>query len=207
MKRPPLLRDERGATVVEFAMVAPVMCLMLLAAFDVSHSLYTRATLQGIVQKTGRDFTLEDSASLQSQRDALDAKVTKQAKALVNSATIEVKRRYYRTFTKAATAQAETFTDTNGNGTCDGPSGATPGEPYQDGNHNNIWDKDGGDAGVGGAKDAAVYTVTMTYPRMLPIRGFLGGADTTKISASTVLRNQPYGEQGNYAAPVARNCP
>jgi Flp pilus assembly protein TadG len=196
-----LIPDTRGVTVVEFAMVAPVLCLMLLAAFDVSHTLYTRATLQGIVQKTGRDFTLEDSASLQTQRDALDEKVTKQAKALVNNSTITVNRRYYRTFSQASAAQAEAWTDTNSNSKCDA------GEPYQDGNHNSTWDADGGNAGVGGAKDAVVYTVTMSYPRMLPIRGFLGGSDTTKISAATVLRNQPYGEQGSYAAPVVRNCP
>ena len=47
--------DRRGVTVIEFAIVAPVMCLFLVAAFDVAHQLYLTATLQGIVQKTARD--------------------------------------------------------------------------------------------------------------------------------------------------------
>jgi Flp pilus assembly protein TadG len=201
VRRPPnLAQDTRGATIVEFGFVAPVMCLALIAAFDVGHTLYTRAVLQGIVQKTGRDFTLEDSASSQAQRDALDARVLKQAKALVNDSNVVVARRFYRTFSKAAAAQAEAFTDTNANSRCDA------GEPYQDENLNNVWDKDGGNSGVGGAKDAVVYTVTMTYPRMLPALKFVGGSGDTKIVATTVLRNQPYGEQGNYAAPIVRNC-
>ncbi|OYX46938.1 MAG: hypothetical protein B7Y97_13125, partial [Sphingomonas sp. 32-66-10] len=36
-----LRRDESGATIVEFAMVAPVLGLVLLGAFDVAHTLYT----------------------------------------------------------------------------------------------------------------------------------------------------------------------
>lgn len=193
-------RDTRGATIVEFGFVAPMMCLALMAGLDVGHTLYTRAVLQGVVQKTGRDFTLEDSASSQAQRDALDAWVLRQAHALVNNADVKIDRRFYRSFSEAAAAKAEAFSDTNINATCDA------GEPYQDENHNNIWDKDGGNAGVGGAKDAVLYTVTMTYPRMLPAMGFIGGDSETKVSATTVLRNQPYGEQGNYAAPVVRNC-
>jgi Flp pilus assembly protein TadG len=196
-----LRRDTRGATIVEFGFVAPVMCVALMAAFDVGHTLYTRAMLQGVVQKTGRDFTLEDSASSQAQRDALDAKVLAQARALVNNADIKIDRRFYRTFSEAAAAKAEAFTDTNVNGKCDA------GEPYQDENNNNVWDQDGGNAGVGGAKDAVVYTVTMTYARMLPAMSFVGGDTETKVSATTVLRNQPYGEQGNYAPAVVRNCP
>jgi len=93
------------------------------------------------------------------------------------------------------------FTDTNGNGECDA------GEPYEDVNRNNVWDRDGANAGQGGAKDATLYTVTMSYPRFFPVYKLVGGSDTTRISASTVLRNQPYGEQGTYGTPQVRNCP
>ena len=192
-------RDERGATVVEFAIVAPVMGMVLLGAFDVGHTLYMRGVLQGIVQKTARDSTLEDSTDTNVQ-NALDTKVKAQVKALANNATVSITRRFYRTFSEASVARAETWTDTDHNGTCNG------GEPYEDANLNSVWDKDGGNAGQGGAKDAVLYTVTVTYPRFFPIYRFLGGATTTKISGSTVLRNQPYGDQGSYGEPQVRNC-
>lgn len=196
-----LRADRRGSHAVEFAIVAPVLVLLLLAGFDTAHSLYTRAVLQGIVQKTGRDSTLETAGSDQAAQDALDAKVRRQATALYNSAQIDITRRYYRTFSEASVAQAEAWTDTNKNGRCDA------GEPYQDANLNSTWDADGGNAGLGGAKDAVVYTVTMTYPRLVPVQKFITGSSTTKITATTVLRNQPYGDQGSYGAPVVRNCP
>lgn len=198
-----LRRDTRGAALMEFAIVAPVMCLLLVGGFDVAHTLYARGVLQGIVQKTARDSTLE-TADL-AQQAILDQRVKKQASALANNATITITRRYYRTFSDAATARAEEWTDatsgTYANGRCDN------GEPYVDANNNSTWDADGGNSGQGGAKDATLYTVTMTYPRMSPLPKFLGSAATTvKLVATTVLRNQPYSDQNSYATPVVRNC-
>lgn len=194
-----LARDQKGATIVEFAFVAPVMGLALLGAFDVAHTLYMRSALQGIVQKTARDSSLE-SGTETNQQTLLDNRVKDQVKALANNMTIQITRRYYRSFSKAATASAESWTDTNGDGTCNA------GEPYQDDNLNSSWDKDGADAGQGGAKDAVLYTVTVSYPRLFPIQNFVGGASTTKVAASTVLRNQPYGEQSSYGTSIVRNC-
>ncbi len=200
---PHLARDERGATIVEFAIVAPVMAILLLGAFDIAHSLYMRAVLQGIVQKVARDSTLESGLDATTQA-TLDAKVSRQAKALVNNADVSITRKWYRTFSNAAAAKFEPFTDANGNGICDGPSGGTPGELYEDNNGNGRWDASGGNTGAGGAKDAVVYTVTVNYTRMFPVYGLFGGSNTSSVTASTVLRNQPYGDQG---VATVRNCP
>ena len=79
-----MTRDERGAAPIEFSILSPVLCL-LVGAFDVAHTLYMRGTMQGIVQKTARDATLEtnDGAS----QTALDAKVKAQVPAVANNAT------------------------------------------------------------------------------------------------------------------------
>ena len=192
--------DKRGSVIVEFAIIAPVMGLVLLGAFDVGHTLYMRAVLQGVLQKAARDSALE-GGSAQDQLDKIDQKIKLQVKAIANNGTIEIKRRYYRTFSEVAAAKAEEWTDTNANKTCDA------GEPYTDRNSNNIWDADGGDAGQGGARDSTLYTVTVSYPRFFPIYNFIGGSNTTRVSAATVLRNQPYADQGAYGAPKPGNCP
>lgn len=198
-----LAADRRGATIIEFAMIAPVMGILLLGGFQVAHTLYMRAVLQGIVQKVGRDSSLETGLDTDTQAE-LDAKVTGQAKALANNATVTITRKWYRTFSDAAAAKFEPFTDTNGNGTCDGPVGSTPGEPYQDNNGNGRWDATGGNSGSGGAKDAMVYTVDVTYPSLFPLYKVIGGSSSITVTASTVLRNQPYGDQGS---ATVRNCP
>ena len=194
------LRDEqRGATLIEFAIVAPVLCLMLMGAFDIAHSLYLRTVTEGIMQKAGRDSTLETSSTT-SVQDALDDRVEKEVKAVVKNADVKTKRRFYRSFAEAKAAKPENFNDTDSNGRCNG------GEAYEDSNGNKVWDEDGGNAGQGGAKDAVYYTVTVTYDSLFPLWSMIGQSQRRTVSASTILRNQPYNEQGSYAAPVWRNC-
>lgn len=191
-------RDERAATLVEFGFVAPIFCLLLIGALDIGHTLYMKSVLQGVVQKAARDSGLEDGTTQQS---TIDTKIKDSVHDLMKNATVTITRRYYKSFEEASLAQAENFTDTNGNGTCDDS------EPYEDANHNNVWDADGGNSGQGGARDRVVYTTDVSYPRLLPLNGFLPAySDTVHLQAVTVLGNQPYGEQTQYAAAVVRNC-
>jgi len=207
----PLLRpasvasDERGATILEFGLVVPILCTMMFGALDYGHTLYVQAILQGAMQKAARDSTLETSTT-QATQDAIDLRVKNQVLFLNKGATVTFARRFYRDYTKAAAKTAEPFVDTNLNGTCDGPAGLIPGEAYTDSNNNGTWDKDGGDAGQGGARDVVVYTVTVSYRRIFPVDKLIGGSGITKLTASTILSNQPYGDQGSYATPTVRAC-
>lgn len=180
-------------------MAAPVMCLLLVGGMDTAHTLYMQAALEGAVQKAARDSSLE-SGMERNLDGAIDARVEKQVRELNRTATFSVQRRYYRTFSDALAAKAETFTDTNGDHICNNN------EPFQDVNDNNVWDKDGADAGQGNAKDRTVYTVTVTYPRMFPLVTWIGLPPRVKLVASTVLENQPYADQAVYNPPVWKNC-
>ncbi|QNQ11358.1 TadE/TadG family type IV pilus assembly protein [Sphingomonas alpina] len=198
--------DRRGVTAIEFAIVAPVMGLLLLGAFDTAHSLYMRAVLQGVVQKVARDGALE-SGTAEAQQIALDNKVRASVRAIATNATITFSRRFFRSYDAIATPVAEPFTDTNHNGTCD------EGEPYQDENGTNTWDADGGGSGQGNAKDRTVYTVSVSYPRFFPLYNLIATtpaaraeASTTRISATTVLENQPFSDQSNYVG-IVKYCP
>lgn len=196
-----VLADRRGVTVVEFAIVAPVLCLFLVGAMDIAHTQYMRTVLQGIVQKTGRDSGLED-ATTPARQAAIDAAVTAQVRQLYSGVTPTFTRRFFSSYTQAAAKVPEIWTDTNLNGRCDA------GEPYVDANNSNSWDDDGGTSGQGGAKDRVVYTVSVTYPRMLPLNRFIGGSPTTTVSATTVLQNQPYSDQQQITPGIiVRNCP
>ena len=59
-------------------------------------------------------------------------------------------------------------------------------------------------ASQGGADDAVLYTMTVTYKQMFPMSTMLGWSPNKSITASTVLRNQPYGSQN---VPVYAICP
>jgi Flp pilus assembly pilin Flp len=177
--------DERGVTIVEFALVAPVMLLLLMGLFDLCYRAYAQSILTGAVQAAGRRGTLEGNASTTATA-TLDATVIRQMRAVANNLTWNSSRKSYRSFSRIG---AEPFDDVNHNGRYDS------GECYSDINNNNRWDADAGNDGQGGANDITVYTMTVTYPRLFPLTGLMGVPPTQAISASTRLKNQPYGSQ------------
>tara|TARA_A100001391_G_scaffold53249_3_gene32481 strand:+ start:13404 stop:13994 length:591 start_codon:yes stop_codon:yes gene_type:complete len=195
MTRPPchLARDQRGAALVEFALIAPVLVTMLLGLFEVGYNLYTQAQLQGTIQKAARASTIENA---NKGKAAIDERVEKAVKAIAPRATVDFSRKSYATFSEVA--QAEDFTDIDGNGICN------DGEQFEDVNGNGLWDQDRGKIGMGGARDVVLYRVKVGYPRAFGISKLLGLSDTVEFEASTVLRNQPYDEQDIVA--VAARC-
>lgn len=197
-----LRSDDSGSAAVEFGALSMVLMMMLMGGFDLGHTMYVKAILQGEVQRAARASALETGADAAAQ-GTIDQKLRTQIQRLNSNATVTISRRFYRTFSKASAAQHEPFTDTNSNGVCDN------GEPYTDQNFNNTYDADGGDSGQGGAKDIVIYTARVTYPRLFPVGKLLGFSPNVDMTAQTVLANQPYGDQNAYstATPPVRNCP
>jgi len=178
-----LQSDRRGAVLVEFALLTPVMLLMLMGLGDMLYQVYTQSILNGELQKAARDSGIEGGAASTS---TIDAKVQTMVMKIAPGATFTSTRKSYDSFSEVA---PEPFTDTNGNGVRD------PGECFTDENGNGTWDQDPGAAGQGGASAVTVYTMTATYPRLFPVAGLFGWPTTQTVSATTLLKNQPYATQ------------
>ena len=180
-----LASDNRGATLTEFAFVGPVLILMIMGIFDMAHTQYTNAMINGAMQKAGRDLTLENAANRQ---DIVDQRVRNAVLSVVPStATVDFEKLAYADFTDIA--EPEEFDDDDNDGICNN------GEVFVDANRNGQWDADRGSTGIGGARDAVLYTVTVSYPRLFPMYGLAGLPQNVNLQSSTVLRNQPYDEQ------------
>ena len=188
-----LLADERGATLVEFALVAPVLLMTLLGLFEMGYNYYIQAQLQGAIQQAARNSTIENAMGNSAE---IDARVARAVHHIVPKAEVEFARRSYANFSDVQ--QAEDFSDIDANGTCN------DGEPFEDANGNGSWDQDRGSDGQGGARDAVLYVVSVSYRRAFGVGELLGFPAMFTTDATTVLRNQPFGEQAVTA--VAGNC-
>lgn len=187
-----LKRDRDGVSAVEFAMIAPLLLLTLLGLFDLAHNMYTSSMLQGAIQQAARNSTIEGAAGSSA---ALDGIVTRAVTRIAPGAKLTFSRKAYTNF--ADVSRPEDFTDVNSDGSCN------LGEPFEDVNGNGSWDADRGTDGFGGARDAVLYKVTVTYPRAFPIARLMPGqSDTMTISSATVLRNQPYSLQESGAPKI-----
>jgi Flp pilus assembly pilin Flp len=196
-----LHRDQSGTSITEFGLIAPVLMVMLMGTYDVGHEMYVKSVLNGALQEVGRNSALE-GASNADQRQEIDDRLTEAVTKIAPNAEIEISRRYYKTFTKAAAAIAEDVIEEeeDANGKCD------DGESFMDANHNGIWDEDGGTDGQGGAKDVVIIKVKLSYERLFPSASFIGyGSDVVLVSDS-VIANQPYGQQTQFAPAVPVEC-
>ena len=189
-----LARDECGVTAVEFALIAPVFFLLLMGTFNLGQAVYLQGVFHGAVQDAGRDAGLEAAAS---NLAAIDNLVIARVKGIAPDGAIISSRKNYATFNDVGTP--EDFEDANNNGAYD------DNECFIDVNGNDSWDQDRAIGGLGGADDVVVYTADLTYRWLIPMGGFIGWADTNTVSASTVLRNQPFGSQA--ARPEKQICP
>jgi len=191
-----LRRDTRGATLLEFAFVAPVMVVLMMGLSDLLYGTYARAILNGAVQKAARDSTLQGASVAD-----LDLKVMSVMGGLIGTtsqscATEPAAGTWCATrvsYSSFAQTGPEPFSDDNN----DGIRQST--ECYSDVNGNKKWDASPGPgaSGQGGASDVTVYTMRVTYPRVLPVATLLGWSPNQTISGSTTLKNQPYQSQSS----------
>lgn len=193
---PRVVTDRRGATVIEFALIIPMVMLLLMGLSELLYQEYVQSVLSGEVQKAARDSGIEGGAA---NIPAIDGKVISAlgavAKGLQKDCTKAAAasaaawcsdRKSYDSFSEVA---PEVFTDGNGNGVRD------PGECFTDVNGNGSWDADPGTSGPGGASAIATYTMVVSYKRLFPLSRMLGWAPYQKISASTLMKNQPFATQ------------
>lgn len=179
-----------AAAMVEFALAAPILLMLILGALEVGLNLYLRSVLEGAMLQAGRASSLE---AAQDGQAAIDDQVTAQVHAVLPDARVTFQRSNYVTFSDIG--RPEDFTDANGNGTYDN------GECFTDENNNALWDGDVGRGGLGGANDVVRYTATLDYSGVIPDFTRLGVSSTRRMSASTTLRNQPFSVQTSRVKP------
>ncbi|NKJ00010.1 TadE/TadG family type IV pilus assembly protein [Novosphingobium sp. SG707] len=184
-----LLRASGGAALVEFALVLPVMLLMGMGLCEMAYQAYMQAILTGAVQKAGRDSTVESANTT-----TIDNAVLQAVKNINGNAAFVSGYPMRKSYASYGYISPESFVDSNGNGMRD------PGECFTDVNGNGIWDADPGVSGNGGAGDTVLYTASITYTRLFPLGLWLGWGKTATLSASTILKNQPWAMQTTTAA-------
>lgn len=173
-------RDSSAVTIVEFAMVAPVMLLLLLGLFDLGYRAYASSVLQGALHDAARMATVGGYSM-----DQIDARVKTRLSNFATRSTVTTAAASYYEFSGVSQPE-KIVSDTV-------PLNAyNPGDCFEDVNGNNAYDTDRGRSGTGNADDIVRYSVTITFPRILPMGHLMGWGDTQTLTSNTVLRNQPY---------------
>lgn len=175
-----LFEDRSGVTIVEFAMILPALCLLLLGTLELGYRMYVASIVQGALHEAARLATVGNQTNEQ-----IDARIRLRLREFSRQATIETSFRSYTDFTDVRVAET-IRTDSD-------PVGVyNTGDCYLDYNNNGRYDLDRGRAGFGQADDVVHYQISMSYPRLFPLHSLVGWSSTETVISNTVLRNQPY---------------
>ncbi len=176
--------DRRGATVVEFALISLPAIAMMCGLFDLGYRQYVATQVQDSLDRAARRVTVGTGTTAVQ----LTALVQDSVSAISRDARVVVAPTSYGKFQQIAKAEP-IVTDKPPLGTYNA------GDCFIDINGNGIWDADAARVGTGGSDDVVLYTATVTYPEIMPMRKLMGWSPLTTLTATTMLKNQPYASQ------------
>ena len=175
-----LRREDSGVTILEFAMIAPVMLLLLLGFFDLGYRSYASSVLQGALHDAARMATVGGYSMNQ-----IDTRVKTRLSNFATRSTVTTAAASYYQF--SGVSQPELIVGDTA------PLNAyNAGDCFEDQNSNNQFDTDRGADGTGNSDDIVRYRITISFPRVFPLGTLMGWPSSQTLTSETVLRNQPY---------------
>ena len=181
-----LFKKEHGATMIEFALVAPFALILILAVIELAAMMLAQNILETATFAASRSgmtgYVDAGKTRDQSIRDILNQR----AGSLLDVNKVTITSKTYNSFSKIG--DPEPFVDANGNGVRDN------GENYTDVNGNGVYDTDQGANGQGGAKVIVLYTVSYPWKIFTPVIGQMMGLTNGQITLTSraVIKNEPF---------------
>lgn len=177
--------SERGSALIEFAVGAPLVLLLLAGAIELGMIMFVNVLMESGLRDASRFGITGQVPSGETRLQKIKDIVTADTIGLVdmNKATFDVK--VYPSF--GDIGRGESFVDGNGNGTYD------TGETFTDENGNGKWDSDVGKAGAGGSGDIVVYRMSYDWNLLMPLaKPFIGKDGKFTLTAAIAVRNEPW---------------
>jgi hypothetical protein len=177
-----LWRSNEGIATLEFALIAPMFLLTIMAVIEFAMIMFTMTVMESATDNTARLGKTGYTAGGSSRQSQIVANLASRTTGLLDPSKITITSEVY-----------PVFTDVNQPEPCLTPKcgAGVAGVDYTDVNGNGQWDSDMGVAGLGNAGDIVVYTVSYPWPIMTPIVAAIIGKTFT-ITVRTVVQNEPY---------------
>jgi len=194
MAHPSTLRaDVRGVTVVEFALIFPVLLMVICGMIEFGYVNLARTNLEAAVTDAARQTTVDLELDPKDREERMKTIIRDRMSPLVGTSgsnmTITSKA-----FADPAKSAAEDFEDVNRNGAYDRSTDTLPGEPFTDRNGNGQWDASVAlDSALGGEGDMVRYQAS--YPTPLFFSRIIGlKSATINLQATAIGRNERKGQ-------------
>ena len=162
--------DNRGAAVIEFAIVGSIFMLMVLASFEFGFMLFVQSALDNASRDAARLIRTGQAQSAANAQTAFSTLLCNTVSALIGCGNLMYTSQVFNNWTSAQTSiNTPIARDASGNAILPAFSAGTQGQ-------------------------IVVVTVTYNYPFFTPlVGGYLGGGHNSAYLMSTVVfQNEPY---------------
>ncbi len=177
------LCEEGGASAVEFALVLPVLLLLVLGIVEYGLYLFAGSVLQDALGEAARFGITGRALPGLDRAAAIRAVFERRLVRPLDPEEVVFETLVYPDFDSIG--RPEPFEDRNGNGVHD------PGEPFRDVNGNGRWDPDMGTPGAGGPDSVVLYRARHPWRPVTPLfRGLFG--EELSLIATVAVRNEPF---------------
>jgi len=192
--------NEKGATIVEYALILPVFLVLMLGSMEIGRILMVYSALEGAVTESTRiSITGNIPDGYATTEDYIKDYIKHSLENFGIDAGVNISMKVYDSFSDIGSA--EPFTDENADLICNN------GEFYTDVNANGAWDEDMGASGSGGEENIMVMEIDVALPYMMHgvIEAF-SHEENINLSTSTAVRNEPYGGMSWEPSDTVRAC-
>ncbi len=174
-----------GTTIVEFALIAPVLMFMIVGIIELGLLLTAQTILDNAAFAASRAGKTGYSTSSSTQSQLILAAVRKATADYLDPSKITLNSKAYSDY--GSIGKPEPFTDSNNNGVRDA------GEAFTDVNGNGTYDKDQGASGYGSSGQIVVYEANYDWSLVTPyVKRFVGTNGVVRVTSRIVVKNEPY---------------
>jgi len=181
------LRDTRGTTIIEFAVVAPIFFLIIFAIIELGLLMFSQVALESATMQVSRSAAIcnKESGGGADCAQAVRTLIAARTRGLINAENIRIQANPLANggipsnpelcltnppSTPAICPSGTMFDDRNGNGRYDGP----------------------GEVTVGTAGQLVEIRVSYPWRTLIPMMDRIYGDDGVMLlSASTIIKNEP----------------
>lgn len=178
-------KNDKGSTIIEFAFIAPLLAMFLVAFIEFGMIMFSSILMESGLRDASRFGITGRVITGATRLESIVQIIADRTIGLIDMTAVQIDVLVYPNF--ANVGAGEDFVDGNANATYD------VGETYTDSNGNGTWDSDIGVAGAGGTGDVVLYRISYDWPLLTPFASrFIGSGATFPLKASIAVRNEPW---------------
>ena len=178
-----LTRRDEGSTMVEFALIAPLLATILIAIVEFGTIMFSSILMESGLRDASRFGITGREVAGMTRLENIVQVISDRTIGLIDMDAASIDIMVYPSFSQAGSG--EDYVDGNANGSYD------VGETFTDSNASGTWDSDIGVAGAGGAGDIVLYRISYDWPILTPFAStFIGTDGAFQLRASIAVRNE-----------------